>query len=368
MAIKKNINKNDSITRNEFHETGVVATTVKGSRVLADNKSERVALTDAKRVFKDAHDGFKSSVAEAKRKHTAQLRDALDAATARFAETAAYFGSDDYAVGVRKHLTLARIVHDFDIQVATVKNSPKLSGRSLKDVVVEKSVVDASEVKNIVAEFKRRNGFIGRSGNSKFSQFKRIGAVADELEAVAERLPSGWAFLSELVATVYRKDAAPVSVSEFLDYTLTEYVYSPEELANRPSSLDGSHVKGRKVLWALRITPQSTLSDLRLLRRYFFGDADAGVLARSVEYIAPTKRTAEPPVAAVTVETTVVVDEFRAWMSEQSVTSEDDVLAVLGSQVSALLKKSFPFLNVRFSEFNSTLAGQVSQAFAKRAA
>ena len=359
MSTKK-INKNDTVTRNEFSESGVVETHVKASRVIADSRSDKSALAETKKLIRSENASFTESVKSAKVENTQKMRAARDTANEKFKEESKFFASDDYAVGVRKHIALARIVHEFDSTLAAIKGSAKLTGRSLKDTPTEKSVVDVAEYKKVRDEFQRQNGFSGASGKSKYSQFVRIGKVADSLDTVAGRLPSGWAFLSELVATVYPKNAEPVSLQEFLDYSLSEYAYTEEEQQNRPTTLDGSHLKGRKVLWTLKVTPQSTLAELRLLRRYFFGDASVGIPRRAVEYIRPTTKKSEPAVAAVSVRGgTVDVPLFQEWVAKQRVDSHEKLLEVLRAQV----KKTLPFLDIDIPEMNATLSATVDAWF-----
>ena len=357
MSTKK-INKNDTITRNEFSESGVVETKVKGSRVIADKRSEKSALAEVKKLIRSENESFTESVKSAKAENTQKMRAARDTANEKFKEESKFFASDDYAVGVRKHIALARIVHEFDSTLAAIKGSAKMTGRSLKNTQTEKSVVDVAEYKKVRDEFQHQNGFSGASGKSKYSQFVRIGKFADSLDTVAGHLPSGWAFLSELVAAVNPKNEDPVSLQEFLDYSLSEYAYTEEEQQNRPTSLDGSHLKGRKVLWTLKVNPQSTLAELRLLRRYFFGDAV--ISTRAKEYIRPTTKKSEPAVAAVSVRGgTVDVPLFAEWVEKQKVDSREKVLEVLRAQV----KKTLPFLDIDIPEMNATLSATVDAWF-----
>lgn len=69
---------------------------------------------------------------------------------------------------------------------------------------------------NAVSTFRANTGL---ESGSKWSQFKRIGSVADELLAVADRLPSGWSSLYAIASALTNKKHH-VSLEDLLDATL----------------------------------------------------------------------------------------------------------------------------------------------------
>jgi len=100
---------------------------------------------------------------------------------------------------------------------------------------------------------------------SKWSQYKRIGRVADTLEPYADRLPSGWSVLSSL-ATIFDARAYDDKGKDIG----RKYPFSVEDLLNTPITFTKKKDGGGKT-YQRCLNPTSTQADVRVVVNTLLG-------------------------------------------------------------------------------------------------
>ena len=134
------------------------------------------------------------------------------------------------------------------------QNSTEATRAMLKQTQLVCEVVDRYKGNNFHVALLKFRADTGLNSSSKFSQFKRIGSVATQLLAVADRLPSGWSSLY-VIAAAMRHKTKSVSLENLLDANIKQFRLVARANGDKEKVENG----------ALSLNAYSTQSEVRAL-------------------------------------------------------------------------------------------------------